>query len=153
MPGEHPAEDNGRALDPEHGPAQRHGGRNGGHPVEPIEDNEQHQRCIHVIAEQAGGGQQGHASQAVVGEQQDPRIDPVAQPARADRADDVEDADQRQQRRGRGGRHAVIVRGGHEVGLDQAVGRPAADEEGAEQHPEGRRRRTAAKHGNSGLGG
>src|SRR4028118_1418274 len=47
----------------------------------------------------SGGGRPGQrrTAQDVVAAEQDPRVEPVGQPAGADRADDVEDADQGEQ--------------------------------------------------------
>ena len=79
---------------------------------------------------------QAESAQQVVDDEQPPRVGAVGQPARADRADDVEDADQREEAGGGRRGDVVVVGGRHEVGLDETVGRQAADEEAAEQQPE-----------------
>ncbi len=133
--GEHPTEHDG-ALIAEQAAAQRHRGRHGGHPVEPVDDDEQHHAGVHFVAEQPGQQQQPDAAERVERQQQNARIDPVGEPARGDRADDVEHPDHHQQPGRGGGGQAVVVGGRHEVNADQAVGGGAADGERAGQGPE-----------------
>jgi hypothetical protein len=76
-------------------------------------------------------------AEGVVGGQQQPRIHLVGEPARGDRTDNVEDADHGEQPGGGRLGHAVVVRGGDEVGRDQPVGRRPTDREPDGQGPEG----------------
>ena len=118
------------------GAAQGNRGRHGRDPVQAVEDDEHPHAGLDAGREHGIQRQQREAAAAVVGDEQPARVDPVGEPARGDRADDVEDADDGEQAGGGRRRHPVVVGGGHEVGLDDAVGRPAAHPEGEHERPE-----------------
>ena len=82
----------------------------------------------------------------MIPEQQPAIVEAVGQPARTDGAEEIEETHHRQHARRGHGCQAVIVAQGDEVGLDQAIGAAAADEERAEQHPEDRRPRRILEH-------
>src|SRR5690606_18326341 len=147
--GEDPAEDDG-GVRAEVVAADGEGGRDGGHPVEAVEDDEDPDAGFGGGGEQRGQGHEGQAAPEVVDHEQDAGIDPVGEPAGQDGAGDVEQADGGQQARGDGGRHAVVVRGGDEMGADQAVGAHAADGEATREQPEGGDAGAAEQAGGSG---
>ena len=125
---EHPAEDDGARLT-EDLDAECRGGRHCRHPVQAVDDDERQDAGVHGVGQQRRQHQQPDAAERVVERQQDPRIDPVGERPGRDGADDVEDPDQGQQAGRRRGRHAVVVRGRHEMGADQPVRAGPADRE------------------------
>ena len=108
---------------------QLHGRRDGGDPVEAVEDREQRQRVEGVERERQE--QERQPAQPVIDAEQDAAVDAVAEIARAGGADEVEDRHRGEQARRHDFRDAVVDAGRNEVRADQPVGRGAADEERA----------------------
>ena len=135
--GKNPAEHHAGLFPAEAIGGEFHRRRHGGDPVEAVEHREQRQAVEREVGERQI--EQRQPAQAVIPEQQPAIVEAVGQPAGTDGADEIEDAHHRQHA-GRGDRRQpVIVAQRDEMGLDQAVGAAAADEERAEQHPEDRR--------------
>ncbi len=137
MAGKNPAEHHAGLFPAEAIGGELHRRRHGRDPVEAVEHREQRQAVEREIGERQI--EQRQPAQAVIPEQQPAIVEAVGQPAGADGADEIEDAHHRQHARRGDGRQPVIVAQRDEMGLDQAVGAAAADEERAEQHPEDRR--------------
>src|SRR3546814_17828298 len=91
-----------------------------------------------------GGGRQieeREAAQAVIPEERPATVEPVREPARSDRPDKVERADRSQHAGGHDRGDPEIAADRDQMGLHQPARGRAADEEGAEEDPEGERPR------------